>query len=438
MASTIQPKPQTYSGQGYTEQQLKELYGTNPSLVTTNAGKAASPAANTLTAAYENLPFRQPDYDSGQAYDYQGNAIKNPVYANPYDTQGGYGVPGAMNETEMANAEELYREQMGKLSPALTGGYNPGNAEESPYYQLGDGSKVYGGRDNLAAYFYADEPQPMTREEAQSIAGNTLNPTYDSLRSRAETEMSDAKELIPQMMAARYGMGGMRGGRLASSYVDQSQREAATMSDIEGKRQQAINEYAEALRTNNYQMAMQAWQASQGFAIQQQQLALQVKSQETENWYKKAMYLLQIQGFTADEAQRQLENNPLWWKNQMEQERNSTDLAGKRASTQALLNEQDPEYWKNQAWLKSNDLDDLYKQTQINKMQSTGGTGGRGSSGSADGGLNYNTALIRATDLAKADPRLADGLTTIADGVNYFSLPQLVDAYMTQLAYATY
>ena len=30
---------------------------------------------------------------------------------------------------------------------------------------------------------------------------------------------------------------------------------------------------------------------------------------------------------------------------------------------------------------------------------------------------------------AKADPRLADGVTKFADGVNYFTLPQLIDAY---------
>jgi hypothetical protein len=73
-----------------------------------------------------------------------------------------------------------------------------------------------------------------------------------------------------------------------------------------------------------------------------------------------------------------------------------------------------------------------YKQAAL-AARSSGGSGGTGGSGGSGGGgsgyneLSYKDRLIRATELAKADPRLA-GVYDEEKGT--FTLAQLVDAYL--------
>jgi hypothetical protein len=84
-------------------------------------------------------------------------------------------------------------------------------------------------------------------------------------------------------------------------------------------------------------------------------------------------------------------------------------------------------------WEKQQYADDMaYKQAAL-AARSSGGSGGTGGSGGSGGGgsgyneLSYKDRLIRATELAKADPRLA-GVYDEEKGT--FTLAQLVDAYL--------
>lgn len=499
LAVNNQYKPTTY-GVGMTQQQLNNLYGTNPSLVTQNFSRGTpAPDAAFDVRAQGGAPMTGEQiankYNMNVSDLYQTGAYNKgvPLYGS-YGTQvqtnqvpqGYYGYDQANNRyyTEGASAENetaaANREQMGLPAPttyqsytpptSATPGWNKLSAEQqAAIYGQQNANTLMSGPDGLTYGYTLDKsgnkvwgsagnewmqtpdmPMEMSWEDALGRAGESVNPIYDSLRSRAEMEMYDTREALPQLLAARHGMAGTRGGRIASAYTDQTQKEAATMQDIEGRRQGATAEMAQAIKSMDDERAMRIWQESNNLALQKQQLMLQLQSAQTDDWARRAQVYMQMQGFSADEAQRALENDPLFWKNQMDVKRGDSDLAYKQASTQALLNEQDPEHWKNQAWMASNSLDDQYKKAQIAGLYSrpSGGGGGGGSSGgsrSSSGGgssgggssdgLNYNTALIRASELARADPRLADGEMNIADGTNYFSLPQLVDAYMTMLAY---
>lgn len=464
LAANNQYKPTTY-GAGMTQQQLNNLYGTNPSLVTQNysqGGQQTPQMPAGLTANFDQYRdmYGLPSSPSGQASSPTGSNLYNiggAYYKDPggsqratSDEQSAYLIEQARNDpnnktlasgfTQPYAAPSQIRDIYGLQPSSPTGQAN------NPYgYTLdNNGNKVWGAAGNEWMQTPA-EPMEMSWEDALGRAGESVNPIYDSLRSRAEMEMYDTREALPQLLAARHGMAGTRGGRIASAYTDQTQKEAATMQDIEGRRQGATAEMAQAIKSMDDERAMRIWQESNNLALQKQQLMLQMQASQTDDWAKRAQIYMQMQGFSADEAQRALENDPLFWKNQMEVKRGDSDLAYKQASTQALLNEQDPEHWKNQAWLASNSLDDQYKKAQIAGLynRSTGGvgsSGARSSGGSSAGGsagseLNYNTALIRASELARADPRLADGEMNMADSVNYFTLPQLVDAYMTMLAY---
>jgi hypothetical protein len=61
---------------------------------------------------------------------------------------------------------------------------------------------------------------------------------------------------------------------------------------------------------------------------------------------------------------------------------------------------------------------------------SSGGSSGGGSSGST---MSAAQVLDDASAMAKADPRLADGVTTFPDGKDFFTLAQLIDAYRNQI-----
>jgi hypothetical protein len=85
-------------------------------------------------------------------------------------------------------------------------------------------------------------------------------------------------------------------------------------------------------------------------------------------------------------------------------------------------------------------LDQIRAQTaQAQRAANTSySSGSSGSSSSSNDLKTYEWAQTQATAMAKADPRLADGVNTFADGANYFTMPQLIDAYMGQLAQSMY
>lgn len=139
------------------------------------------------------------------------------------------------------------------------------NATGVPVVSYG-GTQYVGGNTNGAytgasipappAPDYDDPPQAMSWEEALKQAGNAVNPTYNSLRTDAEMDYSTAREQIPQLLAARYGMSGTRGGRSQSAYTQNTQKENASIGKIEDARQSAIQVMARSIQSQDYEMAM--------------------------------------------------------------------------------------------------------------------------------------------------------------------------------------
>lgn len=261
-----------------------------------------------------------------------------------------------------------------------------------------------------------DYQEELTWAKALGQAGDRINPVYDALRDRENAQAAANREMIAQVMAARYGMGGTRGGRIASQMTKSQQAEGMAVNQIEGERQRGIADLADQLM----QREQQRLRDQEALRLQENQNALgwaNLAANQAENAAQRKM---QYDFRYLDD--QQWEQQYGLSKDQFAYQQASGDREYQLAADQFAW-EKDP-----------SNLDNVMKQTQINKLLAAG-TGSGGGSGTSGSELNYNTALIRASELARADPRLADGEMNMADSVNYFTLPQLVDAYMTMLAY---
>lgn len=274
-------------------------------------------------------------------------------------------------------------------------------------------------------------PSLMSLGAATTAVEDSVNPTYAALRSRQELTSSQEREQIPQLLAARYGLSGTRGGRAQSSYADNTQSENADISSIEGQRQQALTEAALAYQEKDFARAMDKWKTSESLRMQQESLDMQqqqIDNQATQ-WQ---------QGFDyqklSDSQKLQLSYDQM----NMSNEQFEKTYGLSKAQTEQSIKESefgmDENSWANR--LKINESAAGIANTEAstanilnaiaNRSSGGGGSSGGSSGGSGSEGMSYSTALTRATDAAKADPRLENG---------EFTLAQLIDAYMTMFAY---
>ncbi len=112
-------------------------------------------------------------------------------------------------------------------------------------------------------YTPTDEPEMMDWGTAIKQATARVNPTYDSLRSRYEQSFSDQREQVPQLLAARFGMAGIRGGRRESAEYGTTQNENAAIGDVENNRVKAINDTASEIQSGANSEALQRYQAAE-------------------------------------------------------------------------------------------------------------------------------------------------------------------------------
>lgn len=268
-----------------------------------------------------------------------------------------------------------------------------------------------------APYVPGAAPQQMDWETAFSKAQGRVNPTYDSLRGKAETTYSKARESIPQLLAARFGMSGLRGGRRQSAEYGATQNENQGISELEGQRQQALNSTASAIQNDDFSTAMNLYNATE---------ALRAKS-AGDAYQKWRDTILDQQSKDETDYSRALKQRLL----EREDERFGVQDSqwDKTFGLQQGSLENDPEYRQILLERAGVGLDTDRAQLYNTQNPSTR-TGGGGSSGST---MSAAQVLDDASAMAKADPRLADGVTTFPDGKDFFTLAQLIDAYRNQI-----
>ena len=237
-------------------------------------------------------------------------------------------------------------------------------------------------------------------------------------RLRQEQAASQNREMLPQLMAARYGMSGTKGGRIGSQMTKSVQAEGSAINAIEGERTRGINELAQSLY-------------EQDQARVERQLALQAEQERiAQGW-------AQINNAQANaDADRKMAYDFRY----LDEERflktyglSKEQFAYEKMMGDRAFNEGVRQFDATLDWEKQRYADDMaYKQAALAARSSggsggSGGTGGSGGSSGGDNDLSYKDRLIRATELAKADPRLAD---VYDEAAGTFTLAQLVDAYL--------
>lgn len=209
------------------------------------------------------------------------------------------------------------------------------------------------------------------------IAAAQVNPTYDALRLKQEQDSSANRELIPQIMAARYGgIMGTKGGRTASAMTRSVQNEGAAINQIEGDRQRAVSELSRAMASEDRQATMQMLQ----LAMQKEQneasndLAERRLSLDEEN--SSLDRKLQYDMMNMDDKQFQMTYgiNKAQADQQIKESNYNIDQKSKEWAWQT-----DPTNWQNTAAIEAQNLDNDYKKAQISKLLSSG-SGGGGSS----------------------------------------------------------
>lgn len=259
--------------------------------------------------------------------------------------------------------------------------------------------------------------QDMTYDDAWAQAEDRTNPIFNALRDRENAAAAANREQIAQVMAARYGMGGTRGGRIASQMTKSQQAEGMAVNQIEGDRQRGIADLADQL-----------WQRELQRQNQQQQLALQQEQNDIAWATLKQNTATENQRLALEREFRYLDDQQWMLKYGLSKE----EFAYRKMADDRAFNEDVRQFDTSLDWEKQQYADDIaYKQAAL-AARSSGGTGSTsGGTSGTDDPLTYKDRLIRATELAKADPRLAD--ENDADGTNYFSLAQLVDAYLNMI-----
>lgn len=163
-----------------------------------------------------------------------------------------------------------------------------------------------------APYTPGAMPQSIDIATALQQAKARLNPTYDALRGKAEQSFSKQKEQNPQLLAARHGMSGTRGGRRQSVDYGTTQAERQEISNIEGQRLTAQEQLAQAIQDQDNERQMQAYTTTE--ALKQKQYdaeyqkykdAVLSQAAKEESDYTRALKQLLLEREDADKAQTQ-------------------------------------------------------------------------------------------------------------------------------------
>lgn len=264
-------------------------------------------------------------------------------------------------------------------------------------------------------------PQTMSWEDAYQQAFKRANPHFNILRGRTEQQFSEQRERTPQLLAARYGMAGLRGGRRESAESQTTQKEAQAIQELEAQREQAINSLAGDIQNQENSGAYQRWYSD----AQLKQQAADREWQQQKAAYEAAM-------------QKDDRANDLFWKImalQREDEQN------------AYSREQDAanQEWEREKFYYQDPLDVQYKEAQINRLNKPPASGGGGLTSWQQyqvGRNNQQDAWNRTTQevslrkdlytiaqqMAQNDPRLGNPNDMAAN-----TLTQLTDAIYQDL-----
>jgi hypothetical protein len=323
--------------------------------------------------------------------------------------------------------------------------FNPGEDTGTTDYKLDPEPKLPQQQPDIAAYIEQlkraqRESMIAALDKARTTALTGLEtekanvaPTYYDARNRAQAQSDVGAMNFAQYMAAR-GIKGAAGAMpeiyrqagLQGQIGALDRQEAANLAAIERQRSNIESGYASdvaAAEADVESQAMQAmidqWNANRTYELQKAGLTGSLGDTRTlagleYDWSRSPSNPVNIAAILANKAQ-ELENAANEIKNSYLPE--TLKMEAERLAQQ----------------VKAGSLDYDTALAQLNKIRTQGSSSGGGGGGET---MSYNTALIRATELAKADPRLANA-DHPADGVKYFSLNQLLDAYMTQLAYST-
>ncbi len=279
-----------------------------------------------------------------------------------------------------------------------------GNADPNNFgFQYNDSGQY----DPVERFPREEMPEEMSWAQAYELAGNRTNPTYDALRGRQETQSSANREYLPQLMAAKYGMSGTKGGRIAGQITKSVQAEGQGINQIEGERDQATNELATSIQANDWAKAMDLWktkeasrQADEARALQEKQFDQTKSDSDFNKKMSWAEYSLKLQGYNDSQIQQMFENGMA-----------EKELGLKEGELKYNQMDTDRKF----EYGKTRDaVGDSQWLAQFNKP--TGGGGGSSSSGGLTPLqlLNYSqeeekSARDYATKMAEIDSRAAGG-----------------------------
>lgn len=320
----------------------------------------------------------------------------------------------------------------------MTGQYNYGNTGSSDRKKTGfevptvvNGSNTPAPSPYSPSNPYNPPPTEMTDQEASERATKLLAPGFEIQRTDQELANAKKREEMPQYMAARRGgLPGMRGGMFESAMNQVTQEEAASIDKIEASKNSAIAQLAESIKNQTATRDLAKWQAANQASMQADQLAYEKqrnaildKMSGEQSAFNRALALA---GFNRTlDLDEQTQAN---WE--------------KTFGLEAGTLQRNPEYIS--LILEGMGLDNKLKEQTLNNKYARTGSGSGGRTGGSS--TNKSKYLSQAISLAKVDPRLA-GQTytgidkngeeykyqTTADNENYYSLPDLIYAYVDYL-----
>ena len=378
----------------------------------TPMGDTRSKYGNTEWTGMGNL-YNLPD---GSKLRYDGSTVGLISALNKYYGEGGW----SDGKTPDSFPKLSTRPGSGQV-PKSPGLYKDPNDGLTYGYTLDkSGNRVWGSAGNEWAYPEdMSGGDAMTWNQALARAGGQLNPVYDTQRDRQEVAASQNREMLPQLMAARYGMSGTKGGRIGSQITKSVQAEGSAINAIEGERTRGINELAQGLY-------------EQDQARVERQLALQAEQERiAQGW-------AQINNAQANaEADRKMAYDFRY----LDEERflktyglSKEQFAYEKMTGDRAFNEGVRQFDTSLDWEKQQYADDMaYKQAALTASGS-GGTGGTGGSGGGDLTANQadqsqQAATKWVTERVNNDPRL------LPDGSNYWVL---ADAWKNMYVQMTY
>lgn len=266
-----------------------------------------------------------------------------------------------------------------------------------------------------------EQPAEMDWQEAWQRASSMLDPKYNAAKNTTLNAYATQRENLPALLNAR---GQLYGGLRAGGESAITNKQAAALENLQLEYAAQKQQMAAAIQAQESAKAREIANALYRSQVDNANLAMQQYNNSMNQWNADRSF-----GYNALvaalEGQRSEEASALANQLQRDQMAQQKDLA-MLDYTQGLTPWQQAQLDLD---LKKFGLQE--KEFALSQTKRGSGTGGGDKTGTNPGTGITDAMLVQARLLADNDPRLAKDAP--ADGVNYFTRPQLIDAYVNQL-----